>query len=416
MYGGLSGMYQIDSKYDQPDIKYMYQQAVDNMEAGIAIRDINNLYKKLYGSKQSAAKNLHSMYGIENPNSYKQILAYLESMLNDDIVDACCREGKWTTDKQAMRELALKGYQEAIDILTYRKAEAFVKGLNLIKDNMYVDGMVHPQVSLGKTNRLNYTNPALMNIPKKLLWHIIAPRKTGNILLSADIKNQEPWIMINVLDIKVLKVILEENPMGLYEAVFYHIFDRECTPIERDELKIAWNAMTYGATMYGINAICRHCDGAKIYKFFNSIPEFKKYRGLAFGRAKKKTQEVKTYFGTTVRANEFGPKLVRVLMDIPIQGTGADLLALLVKHANDEFEDRELEDKISLYFTRHDELIFEAEKEYIDEVGVDGACEVLNEILEHRVDDWEPFQVKISELKPAELFIDGAAYEEDEDD
>ncbi len=409
-------MYQIDSHYEQPDIEYMLRRAEEVMTEGIAVKNLNNLYKKLWDSQQAAAKNLQSLYGIENPNSSKQILDYFMNRLDDNIITACSKGDKWTTDKNAMADLALQGYQEAIDILTYRKAAAFVKGLNLLKDNMCSDHRVRPMVSLGKTNRLNYANPPLMNIPKKLIWHAISPRKEGNILISADIKNQEPWIMVNMLGIDMLKEILADSSKGLYEAVFEKIFDRPCTPIERDELKVSWNAMTYGATIYGINAICRHSDGEKIYKFFNSIPEFKKYRGQAYGRAKKNVQEVKTYFDTVVRANEYGPKLVRVLMDIPIQGTGADLLALLVKHLDEEIEARDLQDAIQLYFTRHDELIIEADKDYIDDVGIDNACLELRDILEHRVDDWEPFRVNIAEIKPADLFIDGSVYEPDDEE
>jgi DNA polymerase I-like protein with 3'-5' exonuclease and polymerase domains len=386
------------------------------MTEGIAIKDISNLYNRLVDSKLAAKRNLQSLYGIENPDSPQQILSYFQTILNEDIVEACCRDNKWTTDGDAMADLAVKGYQEAIDILTYRKAASLVKGLNFLKDNLGRDGRLRPKVSLGKTNRLNYSEPPLMSIPKTLVWHAIAPRQEGNILISVDIKNQEPWIMINMLNIKMLKEILEESGEGLYEAVFQKIFDRPCTPIERNELKVAWNAMTYGASKIGIKAMCRHCDGESIYKFFSKIPEFKQYIGRSWGRAKKGVQEVETYFGTKVRANEYGPRLQRVLMDIPIQGTGTDILALLVKRFDSEMEERGLSEVIMLVFTRHDELILEVDAEFARKIGLDKIKEILADVLEHKVDDWEPFQVKINEIKPADLFIDGNIYDPEDDD
>lgn len=408
-------MYLIDSHYETPDIEYLHNRVEQLMSDGIAIKNIANLYNRLAASESAARKNIQSLYSIENPNSYQQILGYLQNILNDDIVNACCRDGKWTTDKEAMVELAMKGYQEAKDILTYRKAAAYVKAVNQIRDNLCTDGKLRPKVSYTKTNRINYIEPALMNIPKSLIWHIVAPRTEGNILISVDIKNQEPWIMINMLNIKMLKEILENNREGLYEAVFERIFDRPCTPIERNELKVAWNAMTYGATSMGVNAICRHCDGTAIYNFFNKIPEFKQYRGMCYGRAKKNRQEVETYFGTKVRANEYGPRLQRVLMDIPIQGTGSDILALLIKHFDEEMDERGLSDFITLVFTRHDEIIVEVDRGYAQQTGIDNVKAILADVLEHKIDDWEPFHVKITEIVPPELFIDGSLYEEDDD-
>ena len=247
-------MYIIDSYYDLPDIDYLHNRIEQLMQEGIAVKNIANLYNRLKNSENAARKNLQSLYGIDNPNSSQQVLAYFQNIINDDIVEACCRNGKWTTNKEAMQELAMKGYQEAIDILTYRKASAYVRAIEQIKEHIKSDGRLRPKVSYSKTNRINYIEPALMNIPKQLIWNIIAPRTEGNILISVDIKNQEPWIMINMLNIKMLKEILENNSEGLYEAVFEKIFGRPCTPIERNELKVAWNAMTYGATLMGVQA------------------------------------------------------------------------------------------------------------------------------------------------------------------
>ncbi len=408
-------MYIIDSSYEMPDIQYMYDRISAVIEEGIAIKNLKTLYTKVSDSREAAKKNLKSLYGIENPNSPTQILNYFQNIMNDDIVTACCKNNKWTTNKDAMKELAVKGYQDAIDLIAYRKAKKYCESVEEIIYNTYKDGRVRPEITLGKTNRINYAKPAIMNIPKPLLWHIISPREPGNILVSIDIKNQEPWIMINMLNIQTLKDILEEE-QGLYEAIFQRIFDRPCNPIERDELKVAWNAMTYGATMFGLNAICRYTDAKRIYEFFSSIKELKEYRGKCYGRAKKNMQEVKTYFGNIVRADTYGPGLQRVLMDIPIQGTGSDILALLIKHFDEEAESLGLQDVITLVYSRHDELILEIDKSYAEEEGLENVYKVLADIFEHKVDDWEPFKVKIGEVKPAELFIDGNLYDPEDED
>ena len=409
-------MYIIDSANEMPDHDYLMDRIKGIIDQGLAITNVQNLYSKLLEAQNASARNLKSLYGIDNPNSSAQVLHYLESVLTDDIVSACVDDtGKWSSNKQAMTTLAMQGYQDAIDILSYRKAKKYTESANDILTYLNGDGKIRPKVTIGKTNRLNFKNPALMNIPKKLIWHIIAPRTEGNILMSVDIKNQEPWIMINMLDITVLKELLDVKG-GLYESVFHKIFDRDCVSIERDELKIAWNAMTYGATIYGIKQICKHTDGESIFKFFNTIPQFKKYKNDCYKQMKKNQQTTETYFGTVLEADEFGPRLKRVLMDLPIQGTGADILALLVKHFDSEIESRGLEDYISLYFSRHDELIIEVDRKFFEEHGENNVAAILADILEHRVDDWEPFQVKIGQIIPGEDFFKVTSYAEDEEE
>lgn len=462
-------MYIIDSSVEIPDIGYLRDRMVESMSKGIAMRDLAILYNEFRRNRDIAAKTLMEAYGIGNPNSSQQILEYYNTVLNKDIVlaleesglnatkgdimpyvydlfkkgiheitseviseynitftddtealidclsrlvnnniiNSMYRDDKWTTNKEAMSELALKERQDAIDILTYRKAKKYAESVQSFIDALCGDGMVHPKVSLGKTNRLNYSNPALMNIPKQLLWNMVGPRREGNMLVSVDIKQQEPWIMINLLGIADLKALLGSNG-DLYEEVFKQIFDREPEPIERKELKIAWNAMTYGASVYGIRAQCRNIDGDKVYKYFSSIPEFRKYKGKCSALAKKGVQTATTYFETKLFANELGSKLKRVLMDIPIQGTGADILALLVKHFDTEIENRAISDMMDIYYTRHDEVIIEVQQELVNDIGKEKIFEIVQDIFEHKVDDWEPFKVEIKEVTEdmGQLFIE----------
>lgn len=454
-------MYIIDSGIEVPDIDYLVERVKELMFKGINVKDIKKLYVSTNRFKENAALILKEEYGIDNANSSQQILKYFNTRLNkeianvlmdlnvdtsrydimnfvydlkdagyteidrsildrydleslssnvdgvieciniilkNDILDAMYSGGKWTTNGVAMKKLALKDYQDAIDILTYRKLKKYTEVMKSLLESIASDGYIHPTVSVSRTNRINYSNPALMNIPKQLLWNVIGPREQGNMLVSIDIKQQEPWIVINSLGINSLKQILENNSDGLYEQIFYEIFKRYPEPIERSELKMSWNAMTYGASIKGVEDICRNIDGKAVYKYFSSFPEFKAYKARCNKMASKNVQLCRTYFGTELVANEFGSKLKRVLMDLPIQGTGADILALLVKHFDEYIEENELTDMIELYYTRHDEVILEVNKEFIELNGKEKVFDTLRDIFEHRIDDWEPFKVEITEL------------------
>ena len=512
-------MYHIDSKSDKPDIKYLSKRVNEMMARGIAVAQLQVRYSKFIGERDFIATDIQNCYGISNPNSSQQIAKYLASLEDSIVYDVCFINGKWTSNKESMAKLAELGYQFAIDILQYRKAKKYAESIKSMSDAISSDGRVHPIVSLSKTNRINYSSPALMNIPKPLLWHMIKPLNNDNILISADIKNQEPNILINMLNAEELKPALTAEE-GLYENLFsqpfkptatlniiaipgykegimpnselanmdgidpcfytpklppvstcyyngervryidvtnvvvtpgneveipnkilietidekQHMVDVEwesydgkrlntpgyvtitgflpgievrCEGVARNEFKIAWNAMTYGASSFGIDQMCKNIDGKAVYKYFSKIKAFSDYRKACTKLANNGIQTISTYFGTGLFAGEAdSSKLKRVLLDLPVQGTASDILSLLIKHADKEIESRGLTDKLYIYYTRHDEIIFEVDREWADFIGMEEVKGMILDIVEHQVDDWVPFKVEVKEVKADRLYID----------
>ena len=516
-------MYNINSKVDKPDIQYMHEKAVKMMRDGIVLNDVEEMYNKFLGIQQELRENIQNEYGIVNPNSPQQICRYMENLDSLEVYEIAYIDGRWSSNRDVMEELVELGYKFAEDILAYRKAKKYAESINsMLKAVNNRTGAVHPTVSLGKTNRINYSNPALMNIPKKLLWYVVAPRREGNYLYSVDIKNQEPSMLINLLQIEELKEALV-SPLGLYETLFTKVFsqrtkltvyvtqdeesrvvpatemsesvtippvyytpikpsvssvyynnekvklievcntitrlgeqpllpekvsvetvkgnvyevdvvwdeikDRQlkstgiveiegeltgleirCVGVIRNEFKMAWNAMTYGASSFGVKKMCKHIDGDVVYKYFSKIQAFREYKSNCRKLADKGIQEINTFFGTKLYAGEPNRnRLQRVLMDLPIQGTGADILALLLKHFDEEVESRKLTGLLDIYYPRHDELIIEVNGNWANTVGDDKVKETLRDILEHKIDDWVPFKVDISrvDVEPLNILDDG---------
>lgn len=503
-------MYKIDSKVDKPDLDYMRSRLEKMMQDGITVGNVLGKYRYYKNKQEEIAEVILNSYGIENVNSPKQVTRYLQNLEDDIVYEVCYIDGKWTSNKEAMGILSDMGYGFATSIMEFRKVKRYAEACKSLIDAMGDDKRVRPTVSFGKTNRVNYSSPALMNIPKELLWELIKPSEDGNILFTADIKNQEPSILINMLGVEDFKGALTD-PRGLYETLFNkpfevkaklnvwvvppdtdangiwensklaekqgippiyyspyklstdvffvkgkrilalealntvtdigkepiypdkiiaHTEDGDCLtlPVKfekidnkhlgkhgvyevagiidnvevvcdsrtRNEFKIAWNAMTYGASAFGIKKMCKHIDGEAVYKYFSRIPEFKAYRQQCTKLANQGVQRINTFFGTPLHANESNSKVLkRVLMDLPIQGTGSDILALLIKHFDTEVEKRDLKDKLWIYFTRHDELIIEASNELVGEIGIDAIINIIRDIVEHQIDDWVPFKVEI---------------------
>lgn len=399
----------LNSKSNRPDFKWFAQFMQNRCAEGIKVVrpvEVEAEHRKLV---EEAAYSLLTECGIQNPNSPKQIKAFIEST-NDPFVLSCCTEeiagrptGKITTSEPGLTKLAAAGYKWALQVLKYRNSNGILKNIKSVMDCADELGMVHPVVSFQKTNRVNYTEPALMNISKKIVWTLIEPMKKGNHLWSADIKNQEPWIMVHLVGAKQLIDLAEkasETAGGsIYKAIYEDIFKTSIVSEEAyAEMKVAWNMLTYGGTLQGLKASCKIIDAEKVFKYFNSIKEYQQYRGKTYAMKAKNIQSTQTLFGTVVYTDKTGGALQRSLMDLPIQGTGADILAMLCKYIVSVCENLGLSDYISIYFTRHDEIIFEVDGEWQSEVGDACVAETLAELMSHRIDDWVPFKIDVEQL------------------
>lgn len=509
-------MYKIEVAKTKADIAYMKEFTINNMKRGIRIADVDSSLRKHMEIRDALKDEITQNFGIVNVNSPKQITECLRAMANksvegykNDIVEVCYdpETDKWTTNADAMQQLSELGYEIADFILEYRKEKKIVETLTSLSQFADKDNLVHPNVALGKTNRINYSDPALMNIPKEMLWDLIIPYSDNDILYSIDIKNQEPSILINFLNDESLKDVLTSD-IGLYETLFEKVYcpsvvmticrdflpearvysteelknvayvspsyylpvkapcksmyynnervtvieslcqgfkdinsivfpekvrietdakrvyelpvewdknfkakktgdfaitgkiigvEIRISPIERKEFKTAWNALSYGASMMGIKAMCKSLNGEFIYRYFNGLNSYKEYKKQIDGFVKKGMNSISTVFGNYVSTFETDPKaLKRALLDLPIQGTGADILSVLIKHFEEEVEKRGIADKMFIYFTRHDELVIEVNKEFDARENVEI---ILRDILEHQIvlpkREWVPFKVEV---------------------
>lgn len=512
-------MYHISLKEDKPDIEYMRAKVTELMKRGIKLHEFKELKDYYVNLRDTLKQNFSETYGVQNPNSVKQLVALLVRLSNsvelgsrNDIIENCYndQDNKWTTNKDALGNLAALGYEFAQDLLDYRSADSYAKAILSLEDNILADGLIHPEVSLTKTNRISYTGPALMNIPKELLWRLVAPFNSGDALYSIDIKNQEPSILAYMTGAVELKEALESNE-GMYESLFKQCFkpccvanvlidtfmenrvysvkeisdigtisprsyyaqrpqtteqyyngekvklieticaggskgvvpklpdkvhietendntyevsvtweekdiktnsnkdysvrgyindiDMKITPIERKEFKTSYLAITYGAAITTIKNSCKHIDGERVYKFVTGIKAIKEYKSNINKLIRQGVTTIGSLFGTVLQSGTNDPGMLkRILLDLPIQGTGADILSLLLKHFYERMNELSLADKLFVYYTRHDELIVEVDGQWLNEVGSDKVVDLLKDTFEHQINDWTPFKIEIERV------------------
>lgn len=401
-------MYHIKSGIDKPDFMFLLEE-LEGIVKGKGLRLSNKIFEikdKLSKDVSSFNALVVSQYSINNPNSSAQILKYMRENLDYDLLEMCKDEktGKLSSSKENLAELSKLGCAFATDILNYRKYKKQLEYVEGLLGNCDRFGRIFPNIDLGATNRVNYTDPPLMNIPKEILWDVLTPRVDGNYLVSVDIKNQEPTVLINWKNIECLKAKLTSE-RGLYFEIFVEIFNKEPNDLELKELKTAWLALNYGATKIGIKNICSLIDGEAVYDYFNSIKEIKRYTGEAYGLSKAKCRVAYTYFGTKLNLSAKDVNsLKRQHLDFPIQGTCSDILSMLVKRFRWYINTYNLKDVLSIYYTRHDELIIEVDKTFYEKRNAskdekDHIKCLLGDILNHKVDDWVEFKTKIALVK-----------------
>ena len=513
-------MYHIDLTKDKPDVGYMEAMISKLMSRGLRVKDCAKLRDHYNQLHEILKKEFIQKYQISNPNSTKQLSDYLKKLSNsidisstNDIINICYdnETGKWTTNASAMEKLADLGYEFASDLMDYRHAKKYAEAVESIMVKADANGLVHPEVTLAKTHRINYSNPGIMTIPKDLLWHMLAPITDGNLLYSVDIKNQEPSILINMVGADELKYALESKE-GLYETMFKQCFkpcvtanvlidtlpddrvysneelreigtvspamyssvkpqssevyygdkkvvrieticmgstkgvypelpdtvdieledgsivsvevewqsadkffkksndyslngelkgiDIKLSKAERKEFKTAYIAFTYGASAMTLEESCKSIDGKKVYKYLNGIEAIKNYKSSVDAHVRAGKKVICTVFGTPMYAGDVvnNSQLKRTLLNLPIQGTAADILSLLIKRFYSYTSEHGLEDKLSIYCTRHDELIIEVDKDWHASCGDENVEAVLRDMLEHQINNWTPFKVEVNKV------------------
>lgn len=416
-------MLRLNSKVDRPDFNYLFRVLQDSMELGIKI-DVSSQLMQDLNNEMITANLVMKQYGLTKPNSPRAVISILKELSKSDpLIKKYCyneKDDKWTSNERALKPLVHNNNQFAIDLLYYRKVAKYISYLSGLQDSLDSNSYAHPTICGSSTNRVQYREPGILTIPKQVLWNVIKPRSSEWSLYSIDIKNQEPWILINMLNITELKELLAiAGSSSLYDMLFILIYKKQPTPLERKEFKRAWNAFTYGASKKGVASICFNIDSEAIHNYFNKLTAYKNYKSQMYARANSGANKSTTLFGTTLIANgSTKNKIAKQLMDMGIQGTGADILAFLVKHFDSEVSRIGLSDKMHIYFTRHDECIIEVSKTLENEIGEYGVCGLLGDIFEHQIDDWEPFKMEISPIEDTivGLFDDVEDCEDYDDD
>jgi DNA polymerase-1 len=335
---------------------------------------LKQMSRRLGGQLSKLEKDIYDNVGHQfNINSPQQLSSVLFEELQ--LPTARKTKGGYSTGAAILEEL--RGVHPVVGlILDYRQ-------LSKIKST-YIDalpGLVNPRTgrvhtsfnqTRTATGRLSSSDPNLQNIPvrgemgREVRQAFIAPK--GSLLLSADYSQ---------IDLRALAHLSQDESLlgafrhdeDIHSATAAQVFGvdpAKVTPEMRRVAKTVNFGVIYGMSDYGLeqaSGLTREEAAAFISAYFEKYPGVKQYLESTKEKARKDGY-VQTILGRRRAIPEINhanrqlrEAAERMAINMPVQGTSADIIKVAMIDLDREIAKRKLESKMLLQV--HDELIFE---------------------------------------------------------
>jgi DNA polymerase-1 len=312
----------------------------------------------------------------------------------------------FSTDNEVLETLA-EEHLIAQKLIEYRQLSklfgTYIDALpKLIKPKT---GRIHSSFNqtVVSTGRLSSSNPNLQNIPirtdlGKDIRRAICPQKKSYSILSADYSQIELRLMAMIAeDENMLSAF--RNSEDIHTKTASLVFHKELSEVnseERRRAKIINFGIIYGM---GAQSLSKELNikfsEAKefIQNYYEKFPKIIDFieKQKAFAQ---KEGYVETIFGRRLYLSnihssnqQFRSEAERVAVNMPIQGTAADIIKIAMIRLHEIFKDN---DKIKMIIQVHDELVFEVENTYVDE-----AKKIIKETMENALPEKYSDKVKL---------------------
>ncbi len=291
----------------------------------------------------------------------------------------------FSTDARSLEYL--RGEHEIIELLLeYRQItklkSTYADALpNLINPKT---GRIHTSFNqtVASTGRLSSNDPNLQNIPirtdrGKEIRKAFVPRDKDHIILSADYSQIELRIMAHISGDEALSKAFKEKEdiHRSTAALVFMVRPEDVTADMRRKAKEVNFGILYGIGPFGLKTrlgVTQSHAKEIITTYFNTFKRVKDFMDDSMMQAKEKGY-AETLYGRRrfLRNINSGNRAVRqfeerVAINMRVQGTAADMIKLAMINIYKELEKRKVKTKMVFQF--HDELVFDAHKEELDEL------------------------------------------------
>ena len=378
----LTGLYET---MEEPLLKVLSRMERNGVKVDLAsLKDYTEHLRSEMVLREAKVRELAGELSL-NVSSPKQIGEILFEKLKLASKPKKNSNGTYSTDETTLLDIADR-HPIVDEILEFR---AVKKLLSTYIEPFpgYIDpadGKVHTTFNqaLTATGRLSSSNPNLQNIPIRTdrgreIRKAFVPGTPDGLILSADYSQIELRIMAHLsCDQHLISAFRQEIDVHAATAAkIFGIPHEEVTPDQRRIAKTANFGIMYGISAFGLAQRLRigRKEAQKIIDdYFAGFPSI-----LSFiedtKSAARETGYVETLFGRRRYIPEINSKngTIRALaernaVNAPIQGTSADIIKLAMIAVDKELNDRGFKSKMVLQI--HDELVFDAIPEEIDEL------------------------------------------------
>jgi len=369
------------------DIEFPLVQVLQEMEnegVKIDVAALKSFSKDLQILIDNYTSEIYKSAGSEfNINSPKQLQEILFNKLN--LETGRKTKTGFSTDARALENL--RGEHEIIDhILNYRQASklksTYADALpNIINKKT---GRIHTTFNqtIASTGRLSSIDPNLQNIPirtemGKEIRRAFVPRDKDHIILSADYSQIELRIMASICgDEALIKAFNDgEDIHRSTAALVFQVNPKDVTADMRRKAKEVNFGILYGIGAFGLKTrlgITQTHAKEIIDTYFNTFKRVREFMDSSVRFAQEKgyaeTLMKRRRFLKNINSNNRVVRQFeeRVAINMPIQGTAADMIKLAMIKIHNELNKRKTKTKMILQV--HDELVFDAHKTEVKEL------------------------------------------------
>ena len=332
---------------------------------------------------EELSKASFEMAGEEfNMDSPKQLVEILYNKLDLPVLKKTPK-GQPSTNEGTLQRLA-EQFELPKIIIEYRRLAKLKSTYtdSLINIQHPITKRIHTsyQQAVTSTGRLSSTEPNLQNIPIKTaegrkIREAFIPEK-GNVLISADYSQIELRIMAHLSGDKNLTYAFNNN-IDVHSSTASEVFNiplEDVTAEHRRSAKAINFGLIYGMSAFGLTrqlGIPRHEAQAYLDTYFERYTGVKKYMDSTKELAKKNLF-VETILGRKLHVASINDSnglrrqaAERAAINAPLQGSAADIIKKAMVDVDQWIGDDN--PNIKLIMQVHDELIFEANKDFAND-------------------------------------------------
>ena len=381
-------------------------QRMEHYGVALDVSVLGELSRAMVGDIDRAEKEVYLIAGHEfNIGSPQQLSDILFKELG--LPKTRKMTQGYSTDQRALE--GLRELNPIIDqIFEYRGLTKLKSTyLDALPATVAEDGRIHTdfQQTVAATGRLSSTNPNLQNIPvrtdagRDIRKAFISSHFDDSWFVAGDYSQVELRVLAHVTGDRGLidAFLADQDIHRATAATVYGVEPDAVTRQMRDTAKMVNFGIAYGMGEFGLSSrtgMSRADAETFIKNYYTNFPGIKEWqeRTLTFTREHGYAETLfgRRRFLPAIRSGNFQVRAAaeREAINMPIQGTAADVIKVAMIRIDEELQERGLRSRMLLQV--HDELIFECPADEVEAI-----CEIALRLMPVSLEMEVPLKVDL---------------------